>query len=278
MTTNKQPRAPRARSASSKPAPQARRLVSAADFVREDDSDARAFACARKRSREELAKAPLRERLVLAAIDEVEEVGFERFSVRRVAAACGCSCAAPYKHFKNKREFFEAILDHITDVWLERQEKTKRRCRGASLRTLLVELAVEYVRFMVENPRYRAILMIKDQTFDSDYLDVKAKISDFSKEVILQYCHENGVERRDAVIKMYVVRSLIYGASLMFGNRELPYGDVAMRWVRATIDREFDLPTDFAIGDVGKLDSEELDALSDQIAANLDVDADKKSR
>ena len=219
-------------------APDARALMSVSPSASRDRVPARA----RRASASERASAPLRLRLVLAAIDEVEEGGFERFSVRRIANVCGVSCAAPYKHFKNKREIFEAILDYITDVWLDRQSRVRERMSGAPLRELLVELALEYVRFMVENPRFRAILMIKDQTFDSDYLNVKAKISDFSKEVILQYCAEHNVDHKVAMVKMYVVRSLIYGASLMFGNCELPYNELTMRYVRAVIDREFDLP------------------------------------
>ena len=42
--------------------------------------------------------------------------------------------------------------------------------------------------------------------------------------------------------KLYVVRSLIYGAALMFDNGEMPYTEKAMGYVRYTIDREFDLP------------------------------------
>ena len=47
----------------------------------------------------------LREKLLSAGIDEIVTHGVEGFSLRRVAAACGASCAAPYKHFKNKYEF-----------------------------------------------------------------------------------------------------------------------------------------------------------------------------
>lgn len=45
-----------------------------------------------------------RERLILAALDVIEEVGFARFSLRRVASVCGLSCSAPYKHFKTKEK------------------------------------------------------------------------------------------------------------------------------------------------------------------------------
>lgn len=192
--------------------------------------------------KEDLAKLPLRRRLVLAAIDEIEEVGFERFSMRRVAAACGASCAAPYKHFKNRREVVVAILEYVTNVWLERQEEILARCAAEPLRTKLVELALGYIRFMVENPRFRAILMIREQTRDESFLHVKARISDVSKELILKFCAEEQIDPRVARVKMYVVRSMIYGFAIMFGNGELPYNEHMTLLIRALIQREIELP------------------------------------
>ena len=192
--------------------------------------------------KEELKKLPLRQRLVLAAIDEVEEVGFERFSMRRVATACGASCAAPYKHFKNRREIFVAVFEYVADVWLERQEKTLKRLADEPLRVQLVELALDYIRFLVENPRLRAILMVDDQPRDGIFLHVKARISDRSKELIIQFCAEQKIDLRVARVKMYVVRSYIYGFALMFCNNELPYNDNMTRFIRALIQREIDLP------------------------------------
>lgn len=152
------------------------------------------------------------------------------------------SCAAPYKHFRNKHEVIIAILRHINNDWLRRQDMVLQKFASESLRVRLVELALEYVRFMHENPQYRSILMIRDDTFDSCYLPVKAHISAKSKELIKEYCEEVGMSEHTARSKMYVVRSLIYGASLMFGNHELKYDDFTMRFVRAAIDREFELP------------------------------------
>ena len=45
-----------------------------------------------------------RERLILAGIKVIEENGVSGFSIRRTAAECGVSCAAPYKHFKDKED------------------------------------------------------------------------------------------------------------------------------------------------------------------------------
>ena len=44
------------------------------------------------------------------------------------------------------------------------------------------------------------------------------------------------------VRKTFVIRSIIYGAALMFDNGELPYTEENRQHVRYLIDREFDLP------------------------------------
>ena len=53
----------------------------------------------------------MRERLLLAGIDEINTQGVTGFSIRRVAENCGVSCAAPYKHFKDKRDFIASIIE-----------------------------------------------------------------------------------------------------------------------------------------------------------------------
>ena len=57
--------------------------------------------------------------LLLAGIQEVRLHGVQNFSVRRIAASCGVSCSAPYKHFKNKNDYILAILHYINQQWHE---------------------------------------------------------------------------------------------------------------------------------------------------------------
>ena len=184
----------------------------------------------------------IRERLTLAALSEAEAFGFESFSMRRVANACGVSCAAPYKHFKNKSELLASVISYINEKWLERQEKTIARFADAPLRRQLIELSCEYVRFMVENPRFLAVWTAKGKTGGVDYLPIKAKTSELSKALLRQYCDEFGVPEETARVKMYVVRSLIYGAALMFCNGDLPYDENTLQFVADFVDREFELP------------------------------------
>ena len=72
----------------------------------------------------------MRQLLIEAGIEEINRSGVAEFSVRRVAQACGVSCAAPYKHFKDRREFIAAIIEYVNEQWYERQEMILAQCTG----------------------------------------------------------------------------------------------------------------------------------------------------
>ena len=59
----------------------------------------------------------VKQKLIICAIDEIEKHGISDFSLRRVASACGVSCAAPYKHFKSKEDFINQAATYIMDKW-----------------------------------------------------------------------------------------------------------------------------------------------------------------
>lgn len=183
----------------------------------------------------------LRERLVLAGIDEINANGVQSFSVRRVAANCGVSCATPYKHFPSRADFFAAIIEYINTLWHERQERAIAAYSG-DLRKQLVEVSRDYIRFLVENPHFRSVIMMKDENFDSKYASLRGRLSGRTQELLRVFCASVGMPPEVELRKTFLVRSLIYGAALMFDNGEVPYTEENFDMVVETIDREFDLP------------------------------------
>ena len=97
----------------------------------------------------------LRDALILAGIEEINKHGVSGFSIRRVAMACNVSCAAPYRHFQDKEALILAIIDYVNDIWAQRQKQILSQC-GDSVREQLTELSVNFVRFLMEKPFYRA--------------------------------------------------------------------------------------------------------------------------
>lgn len=182
-----------------------------------------------------------REELIRAGINEINRHGVTGFSIRRVAESCGVSCAAPAKHFGDRKGFLAAIIEYVNRQWTERQLRILRES-GSSLRAQIVGISVEYVKFLVENPHFRSIIMMKDDEFDSVYSSVRSEMSEITQRLVQAYCESVGMTEEIRRRKLYVVRALIYGAALMFDNGELEYSDGMLEIVRASIDREFDLP------------------------------------
>lgn len=190
---------------------------------------------------EDKRKSNLRDQLILAGIDEINRHGITDFSIRRVSSACGVSSGAPYKHFRDKQEFIAEIIGYIRAQWHEEQMEILR-LHADSTREQLVEFSVSYVKFLVENPHLRSILMLKDEEFDSEYKTLRGELTELSRSMVAKYCAEVNMDETTKKRKLYVVRALIYGAALMFDNGELEYNDESLRFVRMNIDREFDLP------------------------------------
>lgn len=183
----------------------------------------------------------IRELLILAGIQEINNYGLQNFSVRRIANDCGVSCAAPYKHFADRQSFFAAIIEYINKLWSERQQDILCKTNG-SVRSQLLEISLDYVRFLVSNPHFRSIIMLKDEEFDTAYQKLRGQLSSTSLDLINKYGDEANIPDTVKSRKIYIIRSLIYGAALMFDNGEMDYTAETMRFVEYAIDREFDLP------------------------------------
>lgn len=101
----------------------------------------------------------LKNALIEAGIELINEDGEKSLSLRKVAARCGVSNAAPYAHFKDKEEMIRAMQEHVTesfmkslkavlDPYLEREDYENG----------LLAMGYEYVRFFLRHPAYFSFL------------------------------------------------------------------------------------------------------------------------
>ena len=183
----------------------------------------------------------VREQLIEAGIREISKYGLQNFSIRRIAAECGVSCAAPYKHFRDKEELIAAVIAHIDELWHARQAAVIESCAGDT-QACIVAISVEYVRFLVENPQFRSIIMTNNPQLDAQNVNLRGNMTQTSAALVDAYCRDVGMPEDMRRRKLYVVRSLIYGAALMFDNGEMEYSEENMRFVEHSIRREFMLP------------------------------------
>ena len=182
----------------------------------------------------------LRQDLILAGIEEINSHGASEFSVRRVAQACGVSSAAPYKHFKDKKEFISAIIDYVNGQWALVQEEVLTAC-GGDLRRQIVEVAVCYVKFLMEKPYYRQILMLKNADFDNLFHRKRGELNSRTQQIMAQIKETYGLSDDVWRRKVLMIRSLLFGAVFLFDSGEFAYSEEALEDLRCIIDREFQI-------------------------------------
>lgn len=183
----------------------------------------------------------MRQLLIEAGIEEINRSGVAEFSVRRVAQACGVSCAAPYKHFKDRREFIAAIIEYVNEQWYERQEMILAACTDG-LRQQIVEIVVGYVRFLVEKPWFRSILMLKDEEFENLYHKARGQMSSRSQKLEAEYFAESGWSEEKIKRKLHIVRAILFGTVFLIETGEVAFSEQVLENIRNAVDREFDLP------------------------------------
>ena len=185
-------------------------------------------------------KMNLHQELILAGIEEINTHGASEFSLRRVAQACGVSTAAPYKHFKDKNELIAAIIDYVNDKWALRQEEILSGCRNV-LREQIIEICLGYIRFLMDNPSYRSVLMLKNKEFDNLYHKKRTQFGSTSQTLQHHLFEASGFTEDVWNRKVLFCRSLIFGSVFLMDAGEFEYSETTMERIRYALNREFDI-------------------------------------
>ena len=180
----------------------------------------------------------LRQELIEAGIEEINMYGANDFSVRRVASACHVSTAAPYKHFKDKKEFIGAIIDYVNEQWAVEQDRLLASCADDP-RTQMVTVATGYIQFLMEKPYYRQTLMLKNAEFDNLYHRKRGEINSRTEHIMQRGKETYHLSDEKWERKALMVRSLLFGSVFMFDSGEFEYSEKTLEYLRYIIDREF---------------------------------------
>lgn len=151
-------------------------------------------------------------------------VGFENFSIRKVAIMSGVSHAAPYKHFKNKDEMITAISMSVVEYYIKTLKETIAEYVDPKIR--LVELGKKNVQFMVENPEYMKFLLyspIKQNVMIEDNRFLYNKKSAFAlfKDTASAYLDSIGADPTVYVTNILTMLSIVEGITILITEQSL---------------------------------------------------------
>ena len=152
----------------------------------------------------------LRQALIDAGIRIINESGEENLSIRKVAAMCKVSHAAPYAHFQDKNDLIESIKKSVTEQFTEELSSAVKDSPNAE--AALINMGRHYVAFFVRKPDYfRFVFGSQNITahlrFDRQYEEDYPPFV-LLKETYLKYLQEknlslNEEERETELLKLW---------------------------------------------------------------------------
>jgi AcrR family transcriptional regulator len=157
----------------------------------------------------------LRQALIEAGIKIINENGEENLSLRKVAALCNVSHAAPYAHFKDKDELLEAIKNSVTDRFMEELLKAVEDKPTAD--QAIIAMGRTYIQFFSSNPDYFAFIFGKQNI--NAHLKMNREYKDdyppflLLRRMYLKHLEENGLEKtfEEQEIELIKIWSIVHG-------------------------------------------------------------------
>ncbi|HZX21677.1 MAG TPA: TetR/AcrR family transcriptional regulator [Clostridia bacterium] len=152
-----------------------------------------------------------RERLILATIDIINELGIQGFSTKGVTKKIGVSSGTLFKHFKTKNDLLIAVLNYYSQYDNDIIESVK--LKKLSPKDAIIYYIDRYAEYYENYPAITAIMQSYDiLTCDPDlegYIKLIAfNRSDFLKTMI-ESAQEKGEIRMD--IKSEILADIICG-------------------------------------------------------------------
>lgn len=96
--------------------------------------------------------------LIRTGLQMIQEHGIEKLSLRKLAAKCNVSEAAPYSHFKNKEELLAAMQDYVTQQLQNCLEDAYEKTEKKHSPDAILNMGKAYVLFFIRYPEYYTFL------------------------------------------------------------------------------------------------------------------------
>lgn len=175
----------------------------------------------------------LKNELIEAGIRMLGEVGVDKLSLRKLAAVCGVSPAAPYSHFESKEKLLKAMQEHVTQQLMQCLQGAVERCAEPDSPLAVAEIGKAYVMFFIEHPDYYTFLF--SQTCAKIDLSMKPNDEDFPpfryyRETACRIYREIGFPEdriKYGIIGMWAkVHGIAAIASMKYVTKDFEWADV----------------------------------------------------
>ena len=169
----------------------------------------------------------LRESLIKMGLKLYNEEGAEKFSIRKVAALCNVSHAAPYKHFKSKEELINAMSEYVFSNFESSLNEIVEKYKSTPYKRI-IELGKKYVWFMVENPDYLKFAFLQNSEYEIIVEENKLESVEYGAFNVFKNCAVDllqsiNVEEEEYAQDIIAMWSMVHGLATMLSNKTFMY-------------------------------------------------------
>lgn len=165
----------------------------------------------------------LRNNLIETGIELINCEGIQGFSLRKLAAKCNVSHAAPYSHFKDIDELICAMGEHVTKQFME---KLKEAMIGQEHSPQSISLLGRaYISFFIENPQYFQFLFYNSRItidLDNDNADDYPPFVLF-RTAAYQMFRSIRLPEDEYLKTLITLWSMVHGISSLLTNKNICY-------------------------------------------------------
>lgn len=169
----------------------------------------------------------LRESLIKMGLKLYNEEGAEKFSIRKVAALCNVSHAAPYKHFKSKDELINAISEYVFSNFENSLKEIAEKYKDNPYERI-IELGKKYVCFMVENPDYLKFAFLQNAECEIAIEENKFRNEEYGsfnifKDCAIEFFKSINVKEEQYAQDIIAMWSMVHGLATMLSYKTFVY-------------------------------------------------------
>ncbi|EAQ97861.1 TetR/AcrR family transcriptional regulator [Congregibacter litoralis] len=166
----------------------------------------------------------LRNTLILAASQLIEDSGSLNFAMADAARQAGVSTAAPYRHFRDRDALLEAVSQLAFFGLGERVREAIASTRQGSIETIIA-IGQAYIQYVIEKAAFYDLMWgdIGARAMDADSFDQKASGFYMLVDSVEAYVGEQGLRNVDVLDLAVKLWSMVHGMSAISMSGKLPH-------------------------------------------------------
>lgn len=186
----------------------------------------------------------LREALIDATLQLLEEGGPESVTVREAGKRAGVSSGAPFRHFPTKRALLTAVAEEAIGRFRAEIEKAQKEADPDDPLARFRAVGIAYLRYAIGNPMHFRVVSDRSlidldgsEIFRHHNAEIQGLMSD-----LLEEARRRGMLRQvDHTLVPLAARALVYGLARMHIDGHLAQWGVQPAEVERRLQAAFDL-------------------------------------